>query len=62
MKVIIADDHRIVREGIATLLGSEVGIELVGEADHPGALFRILLPLRTEQGTRGTPVEMPAVP
>jgi len=42
MKVIIADDHRIVREGIATLLASEVGIELVGEASTGGQLLGLL--------------------
>ncbi|MFV1960423.1 MAG: response regulator [Acidimicrobiia bacterium] len=42
MKVIIADDHRIVREGIATLLASEVGIELVGEASTGDQLLELL--------------------
>jgi DNA-binding NarL/FixJ family response regulator len=42
MKVIIADDHRIVREGIATLLASEVGIELVGEASSGDQLLELL--------------------
>ncbi len=42
MKVIIADDHRIVREGIATLLASESGIELVGEASTGDQLLELL--------------------
>jgi NarL family two-component system response regulator LiaR len=32
IRVLIADDHPIVREGLRTLLASEPGIELVGEA------------------------------
>jgi NarL family two-component system response regulator LiaR len=32
IRVLIADDHAIVREGLRTLIGSEPGIELVGEA------------------------------
>lgn len=32
IRVLIADDHAIVREGIATLIESEPGMELVGEA------------------------------
>ena len=42
MKVIIADDHRIVREGIATLLASEADIELVGEASTGDQLLDLM--------------------
>jgi two-component system NarL family response regulator/two-component system response regulator DegU len=42
MKVIIADDHRIVREGIATLLASEADIELVGDASTGDQLLDLL--------------------
>lgn len=33
VKVILADDHNIVREGLRMLLKAEVGIEVVGEAE-----------------------------
>lgn len=32
--ILIADDHRIVREGIRTLLASEPDIEVIAEAEH----------------------------
>ncbi len=32
IKVVLADDHRIIREGIRNLLDREQGIEVVGEA------------------------------
>jgi DNA-binding NarL/FixJ family response regulator len=32
VRVVIADDHRIVREGIAMLLAPEADVDLVGEA------------------------------
>jgi DNA-binding NarL/FixJ family response regulator len=32
IRVVIADDHRIVRDGLCYLLGQEPGIEVVGEA------------------------------
>ena len=32
IRVLIADDHAIVREGLRTLIASEPGMELVGEA------------------------------
>ena len=33
IKVLIADDHKIVREAVGTLLNNEFGMELVGEAE-----------------------------
>jgi DNA-binding NarL/FixJ family response regulator len=42
MKVVIADDHRIVREGVAKLLESEADIDLVGEASGGDQLLTIL--------------------
>ena len=39
LRVVIADDHRVVRSGLRLLLGEEPDIEVVGEAgDVPGAL------------------------
>lgn len=42
MRVVIADDHRIVREGVAMLIASEPGIELVGEASDGQLLLNLL--------------------
>ena len=33
IKILIADDHKIVREAIASLLNNELGMEVVGEAE-----------------------------
>ena len=33
IRVLLADDHAIVREGLRTLIGTEPGIEVVGEAE-----------------------------
>jgi DNA-binding NarL/FixJ family response regulator len=32
--VLVADDHKIVREGLASLLGEQEGIEVVGQAGN----------------------------
>ncbi len=32
IRVLVVDDHRIVREGLASLLGEQKGIEVVGQA------------------------------
>ena len=34
MQIIIADDHRIVREGLAAMLAADPGIEIVGECGN----------------------------
>ena len=34
IRILIADDHAIVRMGLVTLLGSQVGFEIVGEATN----------------------------
>jgi len=34
MKIIIADDHKIVREGLRALIDKQQGMEVVGEADN----------------------------
>ncbi len=40
MRVLIVDDHEIVRKGLVTLLGSEDGLEVVGEAGTVEAAIR----------------------
>ena len=32
IRVVIADDHRVVRDGLCYLLGQEPGVEVTGEA------------------------------
>jgi DNA-binding NarL/FixJ family response regulator len=47
IRVLIADDHTVVRKGIRTLLLTEPGLEVVGEAAdgvEADALYRTLLP------------------
>ena len=34
IRVLLVDDHAIVRDGIRSLLATEPGIEVVGEADN----------------------------
>jgi DNA-binding NarL/FixJ family response regulator len=41
LNVLIADDHRIIREGLKSLLNDEPGIEVVGEADGGRAAVRL---------------------
>src|SRR4051812_49874970 len=39
IRILLADDHAVVREGLKALLGAEPGIEVVGEAaDGPAAV------------------------
>jgi DNA-binding NarL/FixJ family response regulator len=42
VRVVIADDHRIVREGIAMLLEPEADVDLVGEASSGEELLELL--------------------
>lgn len=39
IRVALADDHRLVRQGIAALLAAEPGIEVVAEASRAAALY-----------------------
>jgi DNA-binding NarL/FixJ family response regulator len=41
IKVILADDHQIVRHGLRSLLSAEPDIEVVGEADNGRAVVRL---------------------
>jgi two-component system response regulator NreC len=42
IKVILADDHQIVRHGLRSLLSKEPDIEVVGEADNGRAVVRLV--------------------
>ncbi len=42
VKIIIADDHAIVREGLKQIITEEKDINVVGEAENSEALFEIL--------------------
>ncbi len=42
MRIIIADDHRIMREGVQMLLADYEGIEVVGEAENGESLLQLL--------------------
>ncbi|TXN33550.1 response regulator transcription factor [Methylobacterium sp. WL19] len=46
IRVVLADDHPIVRAGIKTLLGTDPGIELVGEAGNGVEALSIICGLR----------------
>ena len=42
MKILIVDDHKVVRDGIRFMLSDEPGIEIVGEADSAEAMFEFI--------------------
>ena len=53
IRVLIADDHKVVRDGLRFLLSSEPGIEVAGEAADGAAA---LVAIRDRQRGRGGPV------
>ena len=48
MRVMLADDHKIMREGIHALLENEPGIEVIGEADGGEKAVRMALERRPD--------------
>ncbi len=42
IKILLADDHKIVRQGIRTLLATEPDMEVVGEADNGRIILRLV--------------------
>ena len=42
MRILIVDDHKVVRDGIRFMLTEEPGIEIMGEADSAEAMFEII--------------------
>lgn len=43
IKVVLADDHPIVRDGIRNLINTSVGIEVIGEADNGQDAYRLVI-------------------
>jgi DNA-binding NarL/FixJ family response regulator len=41
IRIVLADDHRIVREGLSAILGTDSGIEIVGEAENGREAVRL---------------------
>ena len=41
IRVLLADDHRVMREGLAALLRREADLEVLGEADDGAAAVRL---------------------
>ncbi len=48
IKILIADDHAIVREGLRALIATEPGMEVVGEAADGGQTVQLALTLRPD--------------
>lgn len=48
IRVLIADDHKVVREGLAFLLSAEPGIEVAGQAADGTAALRAIRELRPD--------------
>jgi len=43
IKVVLADDHPIVRDGIRNLINTSAGIEVIGEADNGQDAYRLVI-------------------
>ena len=48
VRIVIADDHRVVRQGLRTLIESEPDLEVVGEADDGRAALELIDALRPD--------------
>lgn len=42
LRLVLADDHKVVRDGLRWMLAEESGVEVVGEAAHGGELLDLL--------------------
>ena len=48
IKILIADDHKIVREAIGSLLSNELGMEVIGEAEDGRTLVQLVRELEPD--------------
>ena len=48
IRILIIDDHAIMRMGLASLLSSEPGLEIVGEAEDGGSGIRLAAELKPD--------------
>jgi DNA-binding NarL/FixJ family response regulator len=46
IRVLLADDHKIIRDGLKTLIDKEAGMEVVGEAENGRKTIRLVQKLR----------------
>jgi DNA-binding NarL/FixJ family response regulator len=48
VRIVLADDHRIIRDGLASLLQRETDLEVVGQADDGAELVRLVRKLQPD--------------
>jgi DNA-binding NarL/FixJ family response regulator len=48
IKILLADDHKIVREGLRTLIEKQPGLEVIGEADSGRMALKLALDLKPD--------------
>ena len=55
IKIILADDHQIVRQGLRMLLACEPDMEVVGESDNGRDVVKLTQELDPDGHPRGAP-------
>ena len=46
IRILLADDHKIVRDGLRTLIGKETGMEVIGEAENGRKALKLVQKIR----------------